>query len=132
MFIDRDDLNLQGNLALGNYMANISLGNLTLGKYTLLTFTLGNLALSLGNHKPGAHVLQQKLRIFSLKNYPPSKYFTQTAFAVSGTFYYLQVIKMKHVPKIVLKFNMSSFSQLFIACILNRFFPHASFHVGQH
>ena len=43
------------NRTLGNCMDNI-----TLGKYTLVTFTLGKLALSLGNHTPGTHVLQQK------------------------------------------------------------------------
>ena len=36
-------------------MDYISLGNLTLGNYTLVTFTLGYLALSLGNDTLGTH-----------------------------------------------------------------------------
>ena len=47
-------------LTLGNCMNSTTLGNLTLGKYTLVTFTLGNLALHLGNHTSGTHVLRQK------------------------------------------------------------------------
>ena len=38
----------------------ITLGNLTQDNYTLVTFTLGNLGLSLNNHTPGTHVLQHK------------------------------------------------------------------------
>ena len=76
----------KGNRTLGNCMDNITLGNLTLGKYTLVTSTLGNLALSLGNHTPRTHVLRQKLRMFSLEIYPTSKYFTLTATAATVTF----------------------------------------------
>ena len=50
------------------------------------SFTLRKLALSLNNQTPGTQFFRQKYCMFSQEIYPISKYFKQTASAVSVTY----------------------------------------------